>query len=177
MPPSGASPPDSSLRSMLRKTLKSECRAEVVLSGFDVRDITKADPVAMVTIDAPDDARALARFLGMCVVAMLRDTVHTPEMTKPFAMHGWIVCAELANPPVDADLHEFSIANGVRPEDVVGVLEHEMTMAETTGKELSMETMLTIKFPRVGGKLRRGKKRRLRAKLHEGNSPLRCPHV
>lgn len=152
------------------------CRAEVVLSGFDVRDITKADPVAIVTIDVPGDGRELSRFVGMCVVAMLRNATHMPEITQPFAKHGWIVSAELAEPPADADLRDFSIAAGVRPDDVVGLLEYEMEMAEATGEKLSTETMMTIKFPRVGGELRRGKKRRLRAKLHEGKAPFMALH-
>lgn len=161
---------------MLRRASKGGCRAQVILSGFDVRDITKADPVATVRIDAPEDAKELARFVGMCVVAMLRNAVHTPDITEPFAKHGWIVSAELAEPPADADLGEFSIAAGVRPEDVVGLLEYEMSMAEITGTKLSTETMMTIKFPRVCDERRRGKKRRLRAVLHEGSAPFVALH-
>jgi hypothetical protein len=161
---------------VLRRASKGGCRAQVILSGFDVRDITKADPVATVTIDAPDDAKELARFVGMCVVAMLRNAVHTPDITEPFSKHGWIVSAELAEPPADADLGEFSIAAGVRPEDVVGLLEYEMSMAEITGTKLSTETMMTIKFPRVCDERRRGKKRRLRAVLHEGSAPFVALH-
>jgi hypothetical protein len=161
---------------VLRRSSKVACRAQVVLSGFDVRDITKADPVATVKFHAPNDRKELARFLGMCVVAMLRNAVHTPEITEPFAKHGWIVSAELAEAPPDADLTEFSIANAVRPEDVVGLLEYEWSMAEATGTEPSTETMMTIKFPRVGGEPRRGKKRRLRAALHEGRAPFVALH-
>jgi hypothetical protein len=82
---------------MFRRASKVSSRAQVVLSGFDVRDILEADPVARVTIDAPTDAKDLARFVGMCVVAMLRDTVHTREMTHPFAKYGWIVSDELVH--------------------------------------------------------------------------------
>ena len=94
----------------------------------------------------------------MCVVAMLRATHKTPEMTEPFASQGWIVAAELVAAPPDADLADFSIAEGVRPEDAAELVEQEVLMAEVTGKKLSVETMLTIAFPRVGsGELRKGK--------------------
>ena len=47
----------------LRKARKTaSCRADVLLSGYDARDITKADPVARVTIDVPDEQ--VARFVG-----------------------------------------------------------------------------------------------------------------
>ena len=114
----------------------------MVLSGFDVKDITEADPVAIVTFDAQGGHRELARFVGMCVVAMLRIAVHTPGMTEPFATLGSEVSGELAEPPDDADLTEFSIAAGVRPDDVAGTLEHEAFMAEINGGEPSMDTML-----------------------------------
>lgn len=152
----------------MRGFSKVVCRAKVVISGMDVKDITEIDPVATVTIDAPGDGRQLARFAGMCVVAMLRATRKTPEMTEPFAKQGWIVCAELAEPSTEADLTDFSIAAGVRPEDVAEVVESEMLMADAMGRKLSMETMLTIAFPRVGAdEQRKGKKVRFRAELHE----------
>ncbi len=135
---------------------------------MDVNDITEADPIARVTIDAPGGGQQLARFAGMCVVAMLRATRKTVELTEPFAKQGWIVAAELVAAPPEIDLAEFSIAEGVRPDDVAEVVEHEMLMEEVTGK-LSTETMLTIAFPKVGsGESRKGKKRRFRAELHEG---------
>lgn len=77
------------------------------------------------------------------------------------------MAAELLETPDGSDLSDFSIAFGVRPEDVVEAVEYEMAMQEVTG-QLSVETMLTIAFPRVGtGETRKGKKRRFRAELHE----------
>lgn len=78
-------------------------RANVVISGMDVDDITEADPVATVTFDGPAEGRQMARFAGMCVVAMLRATRKTPGMTEPFARQGWIVCDELVQLPPEDD--------------------------------------------------------------------------
>ncbi len=142
-------------------------RANVVISGMDVDDITEADPVATVTFDGPAEGRQMARFAGMCVVAMLRATRKTPGMTEPFARQGWIVCDELVQLPPEDDYADFSIAAGVRPDDVAEAVEYEMLMQDIRGG-LSMERMLTIAFPRVGiGEKRKGKKVRFRAELHE----------
>lgn len=136
---------------------------------MDVDDITKADPIARVTIDASGGGQQLARFVGMCVVAMLRATRKTPEMTEPFAKQGWIAAVELAAAPPEVDLADFSIAEGVRPEDVAELVEYEVMVTEATGKRLSTETMLTIAFPRVTGERSKGgKSRRFRAELQEG---------
>jgi hypothetical protein len=140
----------------VRGLSKTVCRAEVIISGMDVDDIADADPVATVMIDAPGDGQQLARFAGMCVVAILRATRKTVELTEPFAKQGWIVASELVAVPSEIDLADFSIAEGVRPLNVAEMVEREMLMEEVTGK-LSAETMLTIAFPRVGsGESRRG---------------------
>jgi hypothetical protein len=51
-----------------------------------------------------------------------------------------------------------------------------MTMAEQTGEAPSMETLMTMKFPRVSDESRKGKKRRLRVVLHEGKAPFVATH-
>jgi hypothetical protein len=43
---------------------------------------------------------------------------------------------------------------------------------ERTGEDPSMDVMLNVKFPRVGGDPQPGKRRRLRVRLHEGNAPF-----
>jgi hypothetical protein len=125
---------------------------------MDVDDITEADPVATVRIDAADDERQLARFAGMCVVAMLRATRKAEEFTEPFATVGSTTCKDLLNRVAVPDPTQYSIAEGWRPEDVTAVVGHEMFMAEEGTGNLSVETMLTIAFPRVdSGESRKGK--------------------
>lgn len=147
------------------------CRAEVLLSGFDVQNILEADPVAHVTMEAPDEPQALARFMGMCVVAMLRNATHTPGITEPFADCGAEVAAQLANPPEGGEYDSFCIADALRPEDPVAAIEAEAAVAEIMGRDISMASMLTIKFPRLSNETRPGKRRRLRVKLCEGKAP------
>jgi hypothetical protein len=151
---------------------RASCRAEVVLTGFDVDDITRADPVAAVTIKAPEDAQSLARFIGMSVVAMLRDATHTPAITGPFARTGLRVADALAEPTRSADLSSFSIARLVRPVDPVPLLSEEGAWMNLTGQDPSWDTIFTVKFPRVGSDPQPGKRRRLRVKLHERKAPF-----